>query len=97
MPTGIIYTIEEKNKLVEEYKAGQKGLQEFALENGVSVATFKKWLVASTDITFGTIKLENLETQRVSLTFVGKNIRLEVEENINQTFLKKLVEVIIND
>ena len=43
---GSKYTVEEKQKLVEQYRQGRLTLQGFATENGIKAETLKGWVYA---------------------------------------------------
>lgn len=96
------YEKEEKIAYVEEFKSSGESIARFALEKGIPETTLRGWLKEDKDLTFGTIEIKpaNLVPPKgfkSPTVFATENIRIELKEGFNKTFLKRIVEVLIND
>lgn len=95
------YSEEEKASYVEEFSRCDVSKASFAKEHGIPESTFRGWLKADEDISFGRIEIEPLNTgvsvyDKDTIVFINENIKIELKENFNKELLKQIVEVIIN-
>lgn len=97
------YKDEEKQAYVEDYKNSGETIARYALENGIPETTLRGWIKAEEEeVHFGAIEIKPSSTTIAKSTksatvFVCENIRIELKEGYNKNFLKKIVEVLIND
>lgn len=94
------YTDKEREKYLEEYQNSDLTLSAFAREKGIPVSTLKGWINRETDIRFGEVLTE--ENSRTSMprpnkVFITENIRIELKYGYNKEFLKRVVEVLMED
>ena len=93
------YSEEEKNACVEEFKESGQSIKGFAKAKDVPESTFRGWLKADEDISFGRIEINSLNTgistfDKDTIVFVYENIKIELKENFNKELLKQIVEVL---
>lgn len=97
------YSEEEKRKYLDSYKASGKTKTAYARENNIPEATFRAWVNEEKSLSFGAIELNPSVYQvsskniKQSTIFSSENIRIELKEGFDKEFLKKIVEVLIND
>ena len=103
------YNSEDKKRWIEEFKSSGKAAQTYAKEIGVPATTFRMWLKQEAnkqyEKTFGTIAIgENEITDNTindnnvnSIKYCGKKIKIVLESGYDKEFLKKVIEVLIND
>lgn len=98
------YTQAEKLAYVEEFKASGMSQKRFAKEKGIPDTTFRGWLKSDRALEFGEICLkppatnyEPKEPVRKTMVFAREDIRIELREGFDKQFLRKIVEVLIND
>lgn len=98
------YSEAEKAILLEEFKKSDLSITKFASQHNIPSTTFRGWLNANEDVSFAAIDIRPTQPQNVSaktlsktMIFVSENIRIELKENFDKAFLKKIVEVLIND
>ena len=100
---GRVYSTEEKLTYVDEFKTSGITKAEFSRLKNIPVTTLKNWLRLDKAMEFGEINLSE-PTQEVAkpvikktTVFAGENIRIELKEGFDKQFLRKIVEVLIND
>ncbi len=98
------YTQEEKLAYVEEFKTSGMSQKGFAKEKGIPDTTFRGWLKLDRALGFGEICLKPTATNyevkepiRKTTIFAREDIRIELKEGFDKQFLRKIVEVLIND
>ena len=96
------YSEEEKMAYVEEFKNSELGVTTFARRNGIPESTFRGWLKDISDLSFGMINLKPTPSAVPKITknimvFANETIRIELKENFDKSFLRKVVEVMCND
>lgn len=103
------YTLEEKLAYVEEFENSGMKQSQFAREKQIPETTFRGWLRLERAMAFGEINLNQtinttqsntmLATRsiRKPIVFANNDIRIELKEGYNKEFLKRIVEVLIND
>lgn len=97
-----IYSEEEKRTHLDRYKVSGKTKTEYARDNSLAEATFRSWVKEEKLATYGLIETETSEDIQNSkivkpTIFANKNIRIELREGYDRDFLKRIVEVLIND
>ena len=98
-----VYEEEEKRMYLDAFNVSGKTKTAFARENNIPEATFRAWVKEEEYLTFGAIQLNNHEiaqpmrNKRQSTIFSCENIRIELKEGFDKNFLKRIVEVLIND
>ena len=98
------YSEEEKQSYVEEFKRMDHSIsvKGFAKGNDIPESTFRGWLKEDGDMAFGKIQINQPSTptlakpNKSTIVFACENIRIELKENFNKEFLKKIMEVLIN-
>lgn len=94
------YTDKEREHYLEEYQNSELTMSQFAREKGIPASTLKGWINRETDIRFGELQTEeNTRTSmpRPNKVFIAENIRIELKYGYNKEFLKKVVEVLMED
>ena len=96
------YSEEEKMAYVEEFKNSGMGSTTFAREKGIPESTLRTWIREDRNLEFGAIeigapKINTAEVLKKKTVFANENIRIELKEGFNKEFLRKIVEVLIND
>lgn len=99
------YSEAEKAILLEEFKKSDESIAGFTKRHNIPSTTFRGWLKANEeDVSFGAIEIRPTQPQNVTakslaktMIFVSENIRIELKENFDKAFLRRIVEVLIND
>lgn len=96
------YSEEEKMAYVEEFKNSELGATTFARQNGIPESTFRGWIKDTNDLSFGIINLKPTPSvvskmAKNVMVFANESIRIELKENFDKVFLRKVVEVMCND
>ena len=97
------YSDEEKRVHLDKYKVSGKSKTEYARENDIPEATFRAWVKEENYSDFGMIETETNEDGKVvtkiirPIIFANENIRIELREGYDKSFLKRIIEVLIND
>ena len=97
------YSEEEKRKHLDAFRVSGKTKTAYARENDIPEATFRAWIKEEEYQTFGAIRINNevasvpVKVKKQSTIFSSEDIRIELKEGFNKEFLKKVVEVLIND
>lgn len=96
------YSEEEKMAYIEEFKNSELGPTTFARQNGIPESTFRGWIKDTNDLSFGIINLKPSSVAVPKITrnimvFANESIRIELKENFDKAFLRKIVEVMCND
>lgn len=100
---GKVYTNEEKIAYVEEFKSSGQSITSFCKDRNLPSTTLRDWIKLDRNVAFGTINLgvATHENQKPIINqptiFVEPNIRIELKEGFDKNFLRKIVEVLIND
>lgn len=98
-----IYSDEEKRLHLDQYKVSGKSKTEYARDNDIPEATFRAWVKEENYSDFGIIETEiNDEGKAVTkiirpTIFANENIRIELREGYDKDFLKRIIEVLVND
>ena len=97
-----MYSEEEKRNYLDGFRVSGKSKTAYARENNIPEATFRAWVKEVEYQTFGAIRINNetspvVATKKQSTIFSSENIRIELKEGFDKVFLKKVVEVLIND
>lgn len=97
------YSEAEKAILIDEFNESELSITQFSKQHDIPVSTFRGWLNAG-ELSFGAIDVRPTQPQNITnkklaktMIFVSENIRIELKENFNKDFLKKIVEVLVND
>lgn len=92
------YSKEEKQTCLEEFHSAEQSIGEYAKANNIPPSTLRGWLDA--EVSFGKISMKQIgiveSKAKKNLVFACENIRIELKENFNKEFLKKVVEVLID-
>lgn len=96
------YSEEEKQELLDQFKVSGKSKTEYARENGIPEATFRAWVKEEAYANYGVLDVgiaEQAPTKKVvrPIIFANENIRIELREGFDKAFLRKMIEVLIND
>lgn len=99
---GRIYSDEEKRSYLDQYRVSGKCKTEYARENDIPEATFRAWIKEENDSNYGMLEINDTSTEKVvkpakPIIFANEKIRIELREGYNKDFLRKMVEVLIND
>ena len=97
-----IYSDEEKRLHLDKYKVSGKCKTEYARENDIPEATFRAWIKEKNYADFGILEMNVAETEKVTklvkpTIFANENIRIELREGYDKEFLRKIIEVLLND
>ena len=98
-----IYSDEEKRLHLDQYKVSGKSKTEYARENDIPEATFRAWVKEENYSDFGIIETETNEDGKVvtkiikPIIFANENIRIELREGYDKNFLKRIIEVLVDD
>ena len=97
-----VYSDEEKRIHLDQYKVSGKCKIEYARENDIPEATFRAWIKEENYSDFGILETNSSETERVtkivrSTIFANETIRIELKEGFDKEFLKRIIEVLVND
>ena len=96
------YSEEEKIAYVEEFKESGMNVTMYAREKGIPDTTLRGWLRLDRALAFGEIDLkaqhitQPITPQKKSIVFAMENIKIELKEGYDKTFLKQIVEVLCN-
>lgn len=101
------YSKEEKLAYIEEFKSSGMSQTRFAREKGIPDTTFRGWVGLNKTSVFGEIDLTQSNVSNISqeleqpkietIIFAKDDIRIELKEGFDKQFLRKIVEVLIND
>lgn len=96
------YSEEEKRLHLDRYEVSGKCKTEYARENNIPEATFRTWVKEATYANYGMVEVEESNTEsdlRIvkPIIFSDEKIRIELKQGYNKEFLKKIIEVLIND
>ena len=96
------YSEEEKRLHLDKYKGSGKCNTDYARENEIPEATFRAWIKEENYADFGILEMKTSEPRKVTklvkpIIFANENIRIELREGYDKEFLKKIIEVLIND
>ena len=96
------YSEEEKRVHLDKYKVSGKCKTEYARENDIPEATFRAWIKEENYADFGILEMNASEPEKVTklvkpTIFANENIRIELREGYDKEFLKKIIEVLVND
>lgn len=97
------YGDEEKRLHLDQYKVSGKSKTEYARDNDIPEATFRAWVKEENYSDFGIIETETNEDGKVAtkiirpIIFANENIRIELREGYDKKFLKRMIEVLVND
>ncbi len=96
------YEKEEKQAYVEDFKNSGETVGRYALEKGIPETTLRGWIKEDKELSFGAIEIKPSNTvipksTKNTMVFVNESIRIELKENFDKEFLRKIVEVMIND
>lgn len=97
------YGDEEKRLHLDQYKVSGKSKTEYARDNDIPEATFRAWVKEENYSDFGIIETETNEDVKVAtkiirpIIFANENIRIELREGYDKKFLKRMIEVLVND
>ena len=97
-----IYSDEEKQAHLDQYKVSGKCKTEYARENDIPEATFRAWIKEENYSDFGILEANSSESEKVTkivkpIIFANENIRLELREGYDKELLRRIIEVITND
>lgn len=97
-----MYSEEEKRRYLDAYRVSGKSKTAYARENNIPEATFRGWIKDEEYQTFGAIRISDevvptVATKKQSTIFSSEDIRIELKEGFDKLFLRKVVEVLIND
>ena len=75
---------------------------EYARENDIPEATFRAWIKEENYSNYGMLELDDDGTEKIvkpikPTIFANETIRIELREGYDKEFLRKMVEVLIND
>ena len=96
------YDKEEKQAYVEDYKSSGENISRYALEKEIPESTLRGWLKEDENLSFGAIEIKpKISTMpkilKNTVIFATENIRIELKEGFDKVFLRRIVEVLIND
>ena len=97
-----VYSEEEKQLHLDKYKVSGKCKTEYARENDIPEATFRAWIKEENYSDFGILEASSSEGEKNAkivrpIIFVNENIRIELREGFDKEFLKRIIEVLVND
>lgn len=81
---------------------GKVGLriEDYAYQNSITEDNLRKWLQEDMESTFGKINTDTLSLElniEKTVVFKNSNIHIELREGFDREYLRKIVEVLIND
>ena len=97
------YSDEEKRVHLDKYKVSGKSKTGYARENDIPEATFRAWVKEENYSDFGIIETGTNEDDKVvtkiirPIIFANENIRIELREGYDKNFLKRIIEVLVDD
>lgn len=97
-----IYSDEEKRTHLDQYRVSGKCKTEYARENDIPEATFRAWTKEENYSNYGMLELDDEGSEKIvklvkPTIFANEAIRIELREGYDKEFLRKMVEVLIND
>ena len=97
-----IYSDEEKRAHLDQYMVSGKCKTEYARENDIPEATFRAWIKEENYSDFGILESNLNEPDKVTrivrpIIFANENIRIDLREGYDKEFLKRIIEVLVND
>ena len=97
-----IYSDEEKRLHLDGYKVSGKSKTEYARENNIPEATFRAWIKEENYSDFGILETSIREPEKIikiekPIIFANENIRIELREGFDKNFLKRIIEVLVDD
>lgn len=97
-----IYSDEKKRTHLDQYRVSRKCKTEYARENDIPEATFRAWIKEENYSNYGMLELDDEGSERIvklvkPTIFANETIRIELREGYDKEFLRKMVEVLIND
>ena len=98
-----IYSEEEKRQHLDQYRVSGKSKTEYARSKDIPEATFRAWVKEEAYSNFGLLETEATENDGNTVKivkptiFANENIRIELREGYYKDFLKRIIEVLIND
>ena len=100
---GRMYSDEEKRLHLDQYKVSGKSKTEYARDNDIPEATFRAWVKEENYFDFGMIETETNEEGKIvtkivrPIIFANENIRIELREGYDKVFLRRIIEVLVDD
>lgn len=97
---GIRYSSDEKKKFLEDYRNSSLKIEEYVKKAGISEDNLKQWLKEDKDATFGKLNTNSMALEfslDKTIVFRNENIKIELREGFDKEYLKKIVEVLVND
>ena len=99
---GRVYSEEEKRLHLDQYKVSGMLKAEYARENDIPETTFRGWVKEENEADFGTVEINGSESEKAvriakPTIFTNETIRIELREGFDKEFLKRIIEVLIND
>lgn len=97
------YSDEEKQLHLDQYKVSGKSKTEYARDNDIPEATFRAWVKEENYSDFGIIETDTNEEGKATTKvvrptiFANENIRIELREGFDKEFLKRIIEVLVDD
>lgn len=97
-----IYSDEEKQMHLNQYKVSGKTKTEYARDNSIPEATFRAWVKEKMIATYGMLDLNSNESNTIikivkPKIYTDEYIRIELRNGYDKQFLKRIVEVLISD
>ena len=97
-----IYSEEEKRLHLDKYEVSGKSKTEYARENNIPEATFRAWIKEDAYANYGMIDVEEKNVGREikfvkPIIFTNETMRIELKPGYDKDFLRKIIEVLIND
>ena len=98
-----IYSEEEKRQHLDQYKVSGKSKTEYARLNDIPETTFRGWVKEENYSNYGILETGITENESVvtkfikPIIFANENIRIELREGFDKEFLKRIIEVLVND
>jgi len=97
-----IYSEEEKRLYLDKYKVSGKCQTEYARESGIPEATFRAWIKEENYADFGILETSSVESEKEAklihpIIFSNENMRIELRNGYDKEFLKRIIEVLVND
>lgn len=97
-----IYSDEEKRSHLDQYKVSGKCKTEYARENDIPEATFRAWIKEENLLSYGILDVGNNDPASIvkapkPTIFANETIRIELREGYDKEFLRRIIEVLIDD
>lgn len=96
----IKYSNKEKQHFIEDYRNSGLNIEQYSNKNAISENNLKKWIQEDKEATFGKLSTDTLSLDfniEKTIVFKNKNMSIELKEGFDKEYLKKIVEVLIND